>query len=203
MTNGHYICRMKRKIYRENILEAGTEIMFSLGYNATGIKEITEHIGIPKGSFYNHFSSKQAFGLEVVKNYSDNGVEFHRKVLLNKTLSPLTRLNKFYSQIISEYEEVMNFKLGCVMGNFSAEMADVNDEFRKVLDIGFKQQEAIIVSCIKEAQELNEINDQIDCELTGNFLINSWHGALIRMKSTGTSEPLENFKHFIFNKILV
>ena len=79
---------MKRKIYREDIIEAGRSLMFANGYNHTGIKEITEKISIPKGSFYNHFSSKEEFGLEVVKEYMKNGLKVHRKNLLDKSKPP-------------------------------------------------------------------------------------------------------------------
>lgn len=82
MTNGHCICSMKRKIFRKDILKAGRDIMFLNGYNATGIKEITDSIEIPKGSFYNHFTSKEAFGLEVLQNYTDNGINWHKKSLI-------------------------------------------------------------------------------------------------------------------------
>ena len=70
---------MRRKIYKEDILEAGRELIFSKGYNDTGIKDITDMVSIPKGSFYNHFSSKEDFGLAVLQAYMDNGLEVHKK----------------------------------------------------------------------------------------------------------------------------
>jgi len=202
MTTGHYISIMKRKIYREDIIEAGLELMFLHGYNATGIKEITQSIGIPKGSFYNHFSSKEEFGLEVVKFYCDRGLNWHRKELLSGELSPIKRLNAFYSDVIASYENEMDCKLGCVMGNFSLEMADVNESFRALLDSEFNKFEEVITQCLKEAQEKGELGDEIDPALMGGFILNSWHGALVRMKSTGTIKPLKDFKSLIFQHLV-
>ena len=116
MTNGHYICNVKRKIHREDIINTGLQLMFLNGYNATGIKEITDSIAIPKGSFYNHFQNKEEFGLEVLQHYCDNGLRMYRNVLLDDSLSPLERLNIFFDRIISTYEEETNFKrLHCLI----------------------------------------------------------------------------------------
>ena len=84
MTNGHYVCNLNRKIHKKDILNAGPQLMFTNGYYATGIKEITESIEIPKGSFYNHFSNKEEFGLEVVKMYCDNGLEMYKSIFYLK-----------------------------------------------------------------------------------------------------------------------
>ncbi len=66
MTTGHYVCRLKRKIHKQDIIQSGYELFYDKGYGVTGISEITEKIGIPKGSFYNHFKSKEEFGIAVL-----------------------------------------------------------------------------------------------------------------------------------------
>ena len=192
---------MKRKIYREDIINAGLELMFSYGYNDTGIKDITQKIDIPKGSFYNHFSSKEEFGLEVLRAYMKNGLEVHQKHLYNSGISPKQRILGFYDGMIEEYKTVLNFKLGCMMSNFSTEMADINEKFRTLLDKGFEEQEAVIIDCLKEAQKNGEIDQSIDCELYGSSLINGWHGALIRMKAAADAKPLEDFRKFFINRL--
>lgn len=202
MTNGHYVCSMKRKIFREDILKAGQEIMFDYGYNATGIKQITDAIDIPKGSFYNHFESKEDFGLEVLNNYCTNGVQLHRNALIHAEGSPLTRLRNMYKRVISNYETNLAFKKGCIMGNFSAEMADTNEKFRLVLDAQFNEIQQIIATTLREAKEEGEINSNLNTNATAGFILNSWHGAIIRMKSTANSKPFEDFYQLIFNHIL-
>ena len=193
---------MKRKIHKEDIIKAGLDLMFLNGYNATGIKEITKSIGIPKGSFYNHFSSKEEFGLEVLKYYCDRGLAYHRESLLTGGLSPMKRLDKFYSEVIASYRDESDCKLGCVMGNFSLELADVNENFRNMLDLEFNEFEAILTQVVEAAQEQGEISRNLDSKLMGAFILNSWHGALVRMKSTGTIKPLEDFKTLIFQHLV-
>lgn len=202
MTTGHYICAMKRKIFREDILNAGQEIMFDNGYNATGIKEITDKVNIPKGSFYNHFENKEAFGLEVLQRYCDNGVRMHKRRLENKELPALERLENMYDNIIKNYANNLQFKKGCIMSNFSTELGDTNEKFRAVLDAQFNEIETIIYTTLKEAQEEGSLSESTDCEATASFILNSWHGALVRMKATANKKPLLDFKEMIFGNVL-
>ena len=193
---------MKRKIYREDILKTGLELMTMNGYNATGIKEITDSISIPKGSFYNHFSSKEAFALEVLENYCTNGVENHKRMLSNPDKSPLERLKHMYNTWIGFITDKDEYKRGCFMGNTSAEMADVNEKFREVLNTKFKEIETLIINTVEAAKNNGEISSTINSQATGAFILSSWHGALIRMKASADASPLLNFKESIFNHIL-
>ncbi|WP_353780146.1 TetR family transcriptional regulator C-terminal domain-containing protein [Winogradskyella sp. 3972H.M.0a.05] len=193
---------MKRRIDRQDILNTGLEIMFSKGYSATGIKEITDSISIPKGSFYNHFDSKESFGLEMVERYCDNGIEFHKTNLLDSELSPLNRLKTHYSKMIDFSLGVQKCKNGCIMSNFSQELGDVNESFRVLLDSKFLEIESIIAQCIEQGQDIGEINTEIDSKATAAFILNSWHGALMRMKASASIKPLNDFFNLVFNNIL-
>ncbi len=202
MTNGHYVCGVKRKIHREDILNAGLNLMFVNGYNATGIKEITENINIPKGSFYNHFTNKEEFGLEVVKMYCDNGLKMYEKSFLDNEIAPLDRINNFFNRLIGVYTNELNFKLGCIMGNFSTELSDTNEKFRVLLNEEFDRCEHVISLCLNEAKDNSEISEDLNTSQVAAFILNSWHGAMLRMKTTGNSKPLEDCKYMIMNNIL-
>lgn len=193
---------MRRKIFKEDILKAGEKLMFLHGYNATGIKQITDEVGIPKGSFYHHFENKEAFGIELLKYYWLNGNKYFTKKLVDSNLSPMNRLKDFFSEMIDYYETDAKSKLGCMLGNFSAEMADINYNFQSILDDILKENEAFIIQCLKEAQEQGEIDNDKDVNLLGEFVISSWHGALLRMKSAGNIKPLRNFESAIFNNTI-
>lgn len=172
--------------------------MFVQGYSATGIKDITDKIGIPKGSFYNHFSSKEEFGLEVLQAYMKRGLEIHKERLQNKSLTPLERIKSFYEGNVNEYVKVLQFKLGCMMGNFATEMADINESFRALLEQGFEEQEGEIIACLQEAQADGSLAKEADVNLLGSSIINGWHGALVRMKAAANDKPLNDFKrHFL------
>jgi TetR/AcrR family transcriptional repressor of nem operon len=57
---------MAKPNLREEILTAGLATLHGRGFNATSVQDITEAAGVPKGSFYNHFASKEDLGAAVV-----------------------------------------------------------------------------------------------------------------------------------------
>lgn len=67
-TTGHIVGMAKPNV-RERLLDAGVEAFHRRGFNGCGVQEITEAAGVPKGSFYNHFASKEALGAAVLDRY--------------------------------------------------------------------------------------------------------------------------------------
>jgi len=105
----------------------------------TGISEITERIDIPKGSFYNHFKSKEEFGIAVLDSYLIRNVELLKTSLLNEDRSPLGNLQKFFSDYNELQEKDLHCTKGCLMGNLTMELADVNELFQEKAKNGFNQ----------------------------------------------------------------
>ena len=56
---------------KQHIIRKGLKALYLKGYNATGVQEIANAAGIPKGSFYNYFSSKEDFGVAVINFYTE------------------------------------------------------------------------------------------------------------------------------------
>ena len=89
-TTGH-IPVMPRASLREQLLSAGVETLHRKGFNATSVQDITDAAGAPKGSFYNHFASKEALAAEAVRRYREKGRE-RLTILQDPRLKPLRRL---------------------------------------------------------------------------------------------------------------
>ena len=51
---------------RDLILSKGSAVMTRRGYHGTGVLEIVQAAGIPKGSFYHYFASKEDFALQAL-----------------------------------------------------------------------------------------------------------------------------------------
>ena len=57
---------------REEIVEAGLAQFHERGFNAAAVKDITDRAGVPKGSFYNHFESKEALAMVTLERYGES-----------------------------------------------------------------------------------------------------------------------------------
>ena len=54
---------------RKDLVWCGTELLTERGFQITGIEEVLKRVGVPKGSFYHYFKSKDEFGHAVIENY--------------------------------------------------------------------------------------------------------------------------------------
>ncbi len=55
---------------RDLLLQAGLEVLTEKGFSSTGIDGILKRVGVPKGSFYHYFSSKEDFGTQLIERYT-------------------------------------------------------------------------------------------------------------------------------------
>ena len=186
---------------KEKILRAGARLVRERGFNHTGLHEVLKEAGVPKGSFYFHFENKESFGLALVDVYISFFEGEMNSIMMDKSRSGLVRLKGFLdffkNSLIKE-----QFKGGCQLGNLAQEMGDINEKFRKIIALGLKKMESKILGCLKDSQEAGEIPDSIDIISAAAFILNSWEGAIVRVKVEKSIKPLELLDNFIFNKIL-
>jgi TetR/AcrR family transcriptional repressor of nem operon len=186
---------------REKLIQSGIQAIHAGGYGATGIQSIVELADVPKGSFYNFFPSKEAFAAEVINAYSSRGQERLRGFLLNREVSPRARLEAYFDDRIKAFRAAQYVR-GCLMGNFSAEAADQSALIREGLTRHFGAWCELLEACIAEAQKQGEFSDRFPASLLAKFLLNSWEGALLRMRAEKSDGPLLDFKEIVFKKIL-
>ena len=185
---------------REKLIQSGIKAIHASGYGGTSIQNIVEIADVPKGSFYNFFPSKEAFAAEVIDAYSNRGQERLRGFLLNQEVTPRARLEAYFDDRIEAFR-ASQYVRGCLMGNFSAEAADQSALIRDGLTKHFGAWCELLETCIAEAQKQREIGDQFPASLLAKFLLNSWEGALLRMRAEKSDTPLLDFKEIVFKKL--
>ena len=186
---------------RQKILDAGAEIIHRKGFNHAGLQEILTAAGVPKGSFYNHFKSKEEFGLQVIDHFSEMFAQNTRALFENESLPPLKRLALVLDYFVA-YFRVNGFTCGCPVGNLAQEMGDLSEVFQIKLAQAIDVMADAYAGLLAEAQALGEIAASIDVKEMAYFIIAGWHGALIRMKVTRSDKPLTNHKYFVLNHAL-
>lgn len=193
---------MRRKINREDIIRKGLELIHLNGFNATGIKEITDAVDIPKGSFYNHFKSKEEFGLAVLKYYEQGTIRRLEAILQDTALTPLPRIRLFFEHLIERMQEKFDYRYGCLAGNFGSELGDVNPNLGKATFETLEAFKARFDACLREAVTAGELPPDTDTAELAEFITNSWQGALVKMKPSHNAYPLEVFLKYLTGKIL-
>ncbi|HEB02873.1 MAG TPA: TetR family transcriptional regulator [Nitrospirae bacterium] len=192
---------MSSEATKKKITEAGTAIVHARGFRATGIQEVLDRAGVPKGSFYFYFKNKDAFGLALVEHFSEFWLGRMDEFLLDEGYSPLVRLARFFGFFHAMFED-MGYRQGCPIGNMAQEMADISEEFKDKVGAVMREAQGKMAQCLREAQEAGEVSSGLDVDAAAEFLLNAWEGAILRMKAEGGPGPLNNFEHMVFRTIL-
>jgi TetR/AcrR family transcriptional repressor of nem operon len=189
---------MARASVREQIVDAAFEQFHQHGYNGCGVKLITDSAGVPKGSFYNHFESKEALVLVVMERY---GATRRVPDLADQAVPPLTRLRKHFEFLASDIEKY-GYRRGCVFGNFSNEAADHSPAIRDGLVTSFERWSEAVANTLREAQEDGSVTSKQDPAVLGRFLVNAWEGAIVGERAAKDGSSFAAFFTVVFDAIL-
>jgi len=186
---------------REKLIEAGLKEIHANGFAATGIQKIVDDIKVPKGSFYNYFDSKEAFGAEVSDRYSEQALARLVGFLADAGKPPLRRLKAYFDDRAASFA-LRSHTQGCVLGNFSAETVDHSELIRQHVAAHFSRWSEVIAACLAEAQRDGTLASELPAGALADFILNSWEGALLRMRAERSGAPLEIFKQMVFDVLL-
>ncbi len=190
-----------KKDTKANILEIGAQIVHQKGFNATGIQEVLNAAGVPKGSFYFYFKSKEEFGLQLIDYFSNFLLSKMKELLNAENVAPLDKLWNYFEWFRSYFEQ-NNFTGGCPIGNLAQEMGDLNDSFREKLKSVLDKMKTNIVQCLEEARQQGDLSPALDIFNLSDFIVSSWQGALLQMKVMKTTAPVRNFERILFDSLL-
>jgi TetR/AcrR family transcriptional regulator, transcriptional repressor for nem operon len=180
----------KKQFNKENLLAQGVQLLMQQGYHGTGLKEILDAVQIPKGSFYNYFSSKESFAAEVIQHYIAPFIEQLDKHLKNPDNDALTAINNYFNESIIELENA-GFKGGCLLGNLMGEIGDTSDLCQRSLQLAVQRYSDLLANGLKKAQMEGTVRIDKSADDMADLLVNAWQGALLRMKIEQSSEPLK------------
>ena len=187
---------LPRRSTRNAIFQAAMEQFIERGFSACSVEDITRAAGVPKGSFYNHFKSKQSLAAEIVTEYGNGTTD--RSVLSNAAIAPLNRLKKHFAAL-NEHFSCCND--GCLVGKFMAEVSvdtpQIRESLRQVLNLWGEQ----LSSALAEGQRQGSIRKDVPAADLAAFLIDSYEGAILRTRVERKSRALECFVKIVFSSI--
>lgn len=192
---------MGREQTRELLLETGRTTFLERGYGNSGIETILQAAGVPKGSFYYYFSSKEDFGLKVLDHFAERYEERMDQNLGDATLSPIGRIRRHFEAFIERFDSGLCRK-GCLVGRLSQELADHSEVFRTKLEEIFRRWEDRYTECLQLAYDSGEIDPILPIRTAAEFWLNGWQGAMLRAKSSRSSAPLRTFLDVMLTHVL-
>ncbi|NML32761.1 acrylate utilization transcriptional regulator AcuR [Paraburkholderia antibiotica] len=179
---------------RATLIRAGMALLTEQTFAATGLDTILKRVGIPKGSFYHYFESKEAFGRELMTAYDEYFCSKLDHWLLDDTRPALERLATF----VDDAKDGMarhGFTRGCLIGNLGVEVDMLPSDFRASLERIFEGWQARVAACLREAQIEGTIAPNADLAALSECFWIGWEGAVLRARLVRSAAPLEKFFH--------
>ena len=174
---------------RDLILAKGAAVMTRRGYHGTGVQEIVQAAGIPKGSFYHYFASKERFGEALLMRYTATYLEQLDRLLRADGTPARARLMRYWSHWnVSQCDSAAaDCSSGegtgkCLIVKLSAEVADISEAMRLALRDGTEQVVQRIADCIDEGRADGSLPTALPPHDTALTLYQLWLGASLLAK---------------------
>lgn len=186
---------------RDKLIQTSIQLMAVKGFNNTGIAEVLALAGVPKGSFYHYFKSKDDLGFAIIDHY---GQELRTGLGYSLQAAPgpaLARLRAYFDSALRYFEG--DFMLcNCLLGNLGQELSMQNAAMREAIFRHYRAIETLIAECIAEAKSEGDIAAEIDERMVAKMLFSSWEGCLVRAKLEQSAAPLRELLDMYFKVVL-
>lgn len=176
---------MPRPSHKDTIVQSALAVFHQFGYHASGVQVIVDHAGVPKGSFYNHFKSKDDLGLEVLDAYWSQ-TEPLREALRDTNRPPLDRIDAHLAAFSVSQS-------GCLVGNFTGEMANI-PKFQEALQNIYADWIEDFELCIEQGQKDGTIRNDETAKALAEFVVTSLEGSVLKRKISKDGRNLINFR---------
>ena len=186
---------------RDRLLQAGVSVFSTLGFNGSSVQDITDAAGVPKGSFYNHFDSKETLGAAAIAHFWDGKASRALAVLECRDLRPLARLRAYFEGVAVEIE-ARDYTCGCFIGNMAAELSDHSPAVSDQIAAIYAEWTRCVAACIAEAQRNGDMASEADPGVLAAFALNAWEGAMLRARVAKSRQPLQQFADTLFTQLL-
>ncbi|WP_258551900.1 TetR/AcrR family transcriptional regulator [Paracoccus versutus] len=183
----------KGEATRLHILEAGQALVLHKGFSGIGLQEILRAADVPKGSFYHYFASKEAFGTALLQHYVETyGDRLDR--LLEPPGTGSQRLMRYWNAWISDPEDPARpgWAEGCLVVKLSAEVADLSEDMRQVLEAGVTRLIARCGTLIAAGRADGSLPGGADAQALARVLCQMWLGAALLTRLTRSPDPMRD-----------
>lgn len=175
---------------RQQILDTAKCIILGKGFAAVGLNEILSTAGVPKGSFYHYFKSKEQFGDALLADYFEDYLRQLEDTLKDNGNSISSRLLGFFQfWLDTQSSDATTDK--CLVVKLSAEVTDLSEAMRITLKNGTDRVIACLTNCVQEGISKGEFPANLDAITVTAEIYYMWIGATLLTKVGRTRAALE------------
>ncbi|WHX15670.1 TetR/AcrR family transcriptional regulator [Streptomyces malaysiensis subsp. malaysiensis] len=175
---------------RQSLLEAARQIVAAKGYAAVGINEVLAATGVPKGSFYHYFASKDAFGEAMMKSYFDDYLATMDGIIADKGKSSAERLMSYWQRFY-DTQAADDCQGGCLVVKLGAEVSDLSEVMRAATKVGTTAIVDRLEQMINDGITDGSVSVGESPRMTAEALYDLWLGASMMAKIHRSAHHLD------------
>lgn len=176
---------------RQTILDTAERLMVQKGYSAVGLTEVLTAAGVPKGSFYHYFNSRDAFGEAMLQNYFADYLANMNRIIASPGVSPAGQLMTYWQQFYDK-QTVDDCQGRCLVVKLAAEVSDLSEPMRLILRQGTAGILDRLERMLAAGVEDGSVSLQVTPAAAANTLYSAWVGASILAKINRSPEHLDS-----------
>ncbi|SDQ30786.1 transcriptional regulator, TetR family [Curtobacterium sp. UNCCL20] len=176
---------------RQAILDAGQRTIAHKGWAAVGLNELLSEAGVPRGSFYYYFKSKDVFGEAMMQEYFREYLADMDEVFGQQDLPAADRLMQYW-QHWRETQSLDDCQGKCLAVKLGAEVSDLSEPMRIALKDGTTGITERIARMITAGQADGSLSSEIEPARTAQMLYDLWLGASVMAKIHRTMDSVDN-----------
>lgn len=176
--------------HKERLLRQGMRSFYSTGFHGTTVDAILAASGVPKGSFYHHFGSKEAFGLAVLDRYMQIQLDALTKWADDETLSTTDKLTGYFAELTAGFVR-SGFQRACLAGKFSTELAADSAPFRDRLTVALSGWHRALSELMQAGQKRGDVRSDRSAEELSHGVLALIQGAFVIALSARDTRALD------------
>ncbi len=179
-----------REFERDEVLRIAMELFWDKGYHATSISDLTEAMGVLRGSLYKAFRDKHSLFIESLKTYSTLTLA-QLKEIIHSASDPLEGLHKCLDRVAGVTDK-KNARRGCFMINSSLELVPEDRTVTTVTNQHYDQVEAIFTEAIDNARKSGQLRKDLDSSAGANTILHWAMGSCVVAKTKSGKERVNH-----------
>lgn len=174
---------------RQHIIDVAKSLMTHKGYTAVGLMEVLKAAGVPKGSFYHYFRSKEEFGQALLEEYFQEYIGRVDVVMAAQGTGAERLLG--YLRYWAKTQAFDHPEEKCLVVKLGAEVCDLSEDMRGVLEEGTALIIQRIKRCVEQGMADGSITSTLDAETLAESLYQLWLGASLLVKVRNTTAAFD------------
>ncbi len=175
---------------RATILATGQRLMAGKGFSAVGLNEILTGAGVPKGSFYHYFGSKDAFGEALLDSYFDDYLAELDVTLAQPGMTMAQRVINYF-EVWRQTQSFFDCQGKCLAVKMAAEVADLSEAMRLSIKRGTGGIVSRLAAAIETGVDEGSLTIDSDAASTAHSLYQLWLGTSVMVKIERNIEPFD------------